>query len=150
MKRFFAMMAVAGIAGAAFFACGGGAKEEDKSEDTGYDDYEIADHGQKQADKTAKAASAFSDQEVKEGLALIEASDCKTCHKANDKIIGPSYAEVAAKYEPTAENVSTLAQKVIHGGSGNWGQIAMTPHPNTTPEDAEKMIKYIMSVGSAK
>jgi cytochrome c len=37
-----------------------------------------------------------------------------------------------------------LAGKVISGGSGVWGAIPMTPHPQVKEEDAIAMIKYIM------
>jgi len=32
------------------------------------------------------------------GLALIESSDCLSCHTTNSKLIGPSYEDVAHKY----------------------------------------------------
>ena len=37
-----------------------------------------------------------------------------------------------------------LATKVIKGGSGNWGAIPMSPHPQLKQEDVESMIKYIL------
>jgi cytochrome c len=30
------------------------------------------------------------------------------------------------------------------GGSGVWGQVPMTPHPNLSVADAEQMVKYIL------
>jgi cytochrome c len=60
------------------------------------------------------------------------------------KIVGPSYADVAAKYENTEENVSLLASKVIAGGVGVWGEIAMPAHPSVTEEDAKDMIRYVL------
>ena len=82
--------------------------------------------------------------DYQKGLTLIGGSDCLTCHKVNEKNIGPAYKDVAAKYENTEENVKMLALKVIKGGAGNWGQIPMTPHPNLKVEDAEAMIKYVL------
>ncbi|MBC6610985.1 c-type cytochrome [Hymenobacter sp. BT507] len=83
---------------------------------------------------------------VAAGAKLIENSDCTTCHRLNEKIIGPAYEAVAEKYPDTDANVTMLAKKVISGGSGNWGQIAMTPHPNLSEKDAEAMVRYILSL----
>ena len=60
------------------------------------------------------------------------------------KIVGPSYADVAAKYESTEENVTMLAQKVIAGGVGVWGEVPMPAHPGLTEEDAKDMVRYVL------
>ncbi|MCD8740026.1 c-type cytochrome [Mucilaginibacter roseus] len=80
------------------------------------------------------------------GGELIKASDCLSCHKEDVKLVGPAYADVAKKYKPTAANIDMLAEKVINGGSGNWGQIPMSPHPNVSKNDAKEMVKYILAV----
>jgi cytochrome c len=38
-----------------------------------------------------------------------------------------------------------LAGKIIAGGSGNWGDVSMLPHPDITNEDALEIARYIMS-----
>ena len=92
----------------------------------------------------ATSGNALSDNpDYQKGLALVAGSDCLTCHKTSEKNIGPAYKEVAAKYENTEENVKMLAGKIIKGGSGNWGAIPMTPHPQLKQEDVEAMVKYI-------
>ncbi|RWY53660.1 c-type cytochrome [Mucilaginibacter gilvus] len=78
------------------------------------------------------------------GATLIAGSDCTTCHKEHQKIVGPAFADIAKKY--TAADEEKLAKKVIAGGSGNWGDIAMSPHPAISLADAKEMVKYILSV----
>lgn len=82
----------------------------------------------------------------KDGKALIEASDCRTCHKDDSKLIGPAYQDVAKKYEKNDANVKMLAEKIIKGGQGNWGEIPMAGHPNISEEDASAMVEYILSM----
>ena len=82
----------------------------------------------------------------KDGKALIEASDCRTCHKDDQKNIGPAYKDVAKKYESNRENISKLADKVIKGGQGVWGELPMAGHPNLSKEDAEAMVEYILTI----
>lgn len=79
-----------------------------------------------------------------EGLALIEGADCLTCHKADTKLVGPSYQEVADKY--TDADIDHLAQKIIDGGQGVWGEIPMTPHAGMSKDNAKKMVEYILTL----
>ncbi|HMO32774.1 MAG TPA: c-type cytochrome [Lacibacter sp.] len=80
------------------------------------------------------------------GLALVVKNDCLTCHLVEEKNVGPAYRDIAAKYEPTAENITRLAGKIRKGGSGVWGEVPMTPHPQVSQEDAETMVKYIFEL----
>lgn len=79
-----------------------------------------------------------------EGLTLIQGADCLTCHKEDARLVGPSYQEVAAKY--TEADIDMLADKIIQGGVGNWGQIPMTPHAGLSKENAKKMVEYILTL----
>ncbi|MDM1553562.1 c-type cytochrome [Chryseobacterium bernardetii] len=78
------------------------------------------------------------------GFKLIEGADCLACHKIDAKVIGPSYQDVAEKY--TKADIDQLAQKIIEGGKGNWGDIPMTPHEGLSKDDAKQMVKYILSL----
>jgi cytochrome c len=79
------------------------------------------------------------------GKNLLETSDCKSCHNIKETSIGPSYVAVAERYK--GKNVSSqLAEKIIKGGSGNWGKNIMAAHPQHTTEEAVEMAKYILAV----
>lgn len=100
--------------------------------------------------KPADPADLSADPVYAEGLGILKRLDCLTCHTETRKINGPTYEEVAAKYDNTPENVSMLAEKVIKGikaGTGVWGgTVDMVPHPSLSKEDAEKIIKYIFKL----
>lgn len=83
-----------------------------------------------------------------EGRRLIKQSDCTACHLDDAKLIGPGYEEVAEKYPPNDTTITYLAQKIIRGGSGVWGNVPMTPHPQHSLEEAEKMAEYILSLNN--
>lgn len=93
---------------------------------------------------------ASVDDQVAQGEALVKGSDCKTCHHPTNKIIGPSHTDVAKKYEFTEANVKLLADKILKGGQGVWGQIPMTAHVDVTQVDAEKMARYVLSLDGEK
>lgn len=122
-------------------SCGG--KEEKAEKDGEYGEYETAEQD-KAGDK--EEAAATPQDLIKQGQALIDQSDCKTCHHPTNKIIGPAHSEVAKKYEFTKANVTYLADKIKNGGSGVWGEIPMTPHVDLSQEDAEKMAMYVLSL----
>ncbi|MGZ3958256.1 MAG: c-type cytochrome, partial [Flavisolibacter sp.] len=83
---------------------------------------------------------------VEKGLNLIAKNDCLTCHQVEVKTTGPAYMDVAAKYPNNEAVIDSLSNKVIKGGSGNWGTVPMTPHPSLSKEDARSMVKYVLSL----
>ena len=101
------------------------------------------------ANESATEAPATLDV-IAQGEALVKASDCKTCHHLVNKIIGPSHTDVAKKYEFNKANVDLLAQKIIKGGVGAWGEVPMSPHADISQADAEKMARYVLSLDGEK
>jgi cytochrome c len=93
-----------------------------------------------------KINSAIKKDEYETGLALVSNSDCFTCHKMNEKLVGPSFQDIADLYPITRINIDTLAEKIISGGVGKWGTIPMLPHTTISKDSARKMIKYIFAL----
>lgn len=77
---------------------------------------------------------------------LIDKSDCKSCHSVNVKSIGPAYAAIAKKYKGDAGAQDYLVKKIISGGSGVWGDMAMPAHPTISENDANTIVKYILNL----
>ncbi|MDB4768576.1 DUF1080 domain-containing protein [Saprospiraceae bacterium] len=84
------------------------------------------------------------------GERLIDKTDCKACHNTERKTIGPSYVDIAKRYSNTPENIATLVGKIQHGGSGNWGEVLMSAHPNLSATDAEQMVDYILGLAESE
>ncbi len=118
-------------------ACGGGTGTENKSDTTA-------------TTETPAPTDISENPDYKAGLALIGKSDCLTCHKTLEKLIGPSYKDVAIKYAGSDTAITYLAGKIIKGGSGVWGTVPMTPHPQVSEADAEQMVKYILLLKNAQ
>jgi glucose/arabinose dehydrogenase/PKD repeat protein len=53
------------------------------------------------------------------GKALTLGMDCKTCHKENEKSIGPNYTEIAEKYKKDPNAVVYLQKRMVEGGSSS-------------------------------
>lgn len=105
---------------------------------------------EKPADKPAAAPAqakpAATAGNFEKGKALLSKSDCLACHKVDQKVVGPAYQDVAKKYEANEKNIAYLANKIIKGGAGAWGDVPMSPHPTLSQGDAREMAKYILSL----
>lgn len=139
MKKVVVLIALFGITSWTLTSCGSKKDETKEATEEAYSDSEIAEPEKESVDDL-----------IAQGKALVDASDCKTCHHPINKIIGPAHADVAKKYEFTNENVNLLAGKIIAGGSGVWGAIPMTAHPDISKADAEKMAMYVLSLDGEK
>lgn len=80
------------------------------------------------------------------GKYWIEKSDCFTCHEWNEKMVGPSFQQIANQYSKDEETINELANKIKNGGSGVWGQAAMNPHPDISIDDLKTMVTFILSL----
>ena len=89
---------------------------------------------------------AEAKEELSKAMTLINGSDCATCHNETERTVGPSYKEIAERYEATEDNIILLTTKVIEGGTGVWGEVPMTAHPNMAEEDARTIVEYILSL----
>jgi cytochrome c len=91
-----------------------------------------------------KVADITEDPVYKKGVEIVAGNDCFTCHKIDEKNIGPAWRDVANKYAGQDTAVKYLAAKIIAGGSGVWGQVPMAAHPTLSQEDAETLAKYVL------
>ena len=78
-------------------------------------------------------------------MALATKSGCMACHGVNNKIVGPGYNEVQARYKDQTDAESRLVKKVKEGGQGVWGMIPMPPHGHVKDDDIKTLVKWIMS-----
>jgi len=148
MKKIFIIL-ILSPACALIIACGGGSSADKVSADSSVatDQSAVSQNANAAQDTTGSIGTENTGTTVassSKGAELIAKSDCLTCHKEHDKTIGPSYAAVAKKYKQS--DTDMLADKIIKGGSGSFGDIPMSPHPGVTPEDAKEMVKYILTV----
>lgn len=75
-------------------------------------------------------------------IALTQKYTCVACHGVDNKIVGPSFRDVAKKYGARADAVSYLAGKIRSGGSGQWGDIPMPPQA-LSEADAQTIAQWL-------
>lgn len=84
------------------------------------------------------------------GEKLVKENDCSSCHAADRELVGPSYAAIAKRYASQPTAAAKLSARIREGGSGSWGDVAMTPHPDLTDAQAQQMLAWILSVKGAQ
>lgn len=68
------------------------------------------------------------------------------CHSIEQKVVGPAYKDVAAKYKGKDVEAKLIA-KVKTGGSGVWGPVPMIANsPQVKDEDIKTIVQWILSM----
>lgn len=86
------------------------------------------------------AGGAFASED------LFRKSNCMACHAIDQKRVGPSMKDVAAKYSGDTTAAGMLARKIREGGVGVWGQMPMPPQPQVSESDAKALAEFVLSV----
>lgn len=129
------------------YACGGGTTSENAaSSETAQTEVVESTPATAPVETVQKEEISAADSQELTGEDKISNSDCLSCHMVEQKMIGPAYVDVAAEYENNEANVTMLAQKIIKGGVGAWGEVPMPPHADLSEEDAKDMVRYILSL----
>ncbi len=77
---------------------------------------------------------------------LARSKNCVACHHIERKTLGPAFKDIAAKYADDAASLKTLTEKVQKGGVGVWGQMPMPAQPQVSTEEAEALVKWILTL----
>ena len=70
---------------------------------------------------------------------------CVSCHKVSDKLVGPPFKDIAAKYRRDANAFARIAEQIHQGGSGKWGSVIMPPFPMATDAEIKSLADWILS-----
>ncbi len=76
---------------------------------------------------------------------MANKNGCMACHGVNNKIVGPGFNEIVAKYKGQADAEDRLVAKVKAGGQGVWGSIPMPPNAHISDADLKTLVQWILS-----
>lgn len=88
--------------------------------------------------------SVFADQ-IGATTELARASGCTSCHATAEKIVGPAFQAISAKYAGDKDAVDTLAQSIKNGARGKWGRIPMPAHPSLSASELKELSTWVLS-----
>jgi cytochrome c len=89
--------------------------------------------------------SAFASSSAFAQADLAKAKNCMACHAVANKLVGPAFKDVAAKYAGQKGAEDKLVQKVMKGSTGTWGPVPMPPNPQVSEAEAHALVKWILS-----
>ncbi len=95
--------------------------------------------------RTLGVQAAEAKPAVNPAMELATKNGCMACHGVNNKIVGPGYNEVLARYKDQPDAEDRLVAKVKAGGQGVWGSIPMPPNGHLKDEDLKTLVKWILS-----
>lgn len=75
---------------------------------------------------------------------LLSANACTACHQVDQKVVGPSFREVAARYAGDSAAAGKLAKKIREGGAGVWGATPMPPNTGLSDADMKQLVNWIL------
>ncbi|MES2398599.1 MAG: c-type cytochrome [Pseudomonadota bacterium] len=76
--------------------------------------------------------------------ALLTANACLGCHAIHQKIVGPSYHDVAMKYKGDAQAQGKLEASIRAGGAGKWGQVPMPAFAGLKPPEVQALAAFVL------
>ena len=98
----------------------------------------------------ASGAAVTPQTTSRAGQALVEASDCLRCHGMDRRYVGPSFRQIAARYQDRPNAAAYLARKIREGSVGEWGRTVMPRHPQVTEVQAHAMASWVLSLPIAE
>lgn len=96
------------------------------------------------AAKPAAAVAPGAPPAAVDVQAVLKANACLGCHAVSQKIVGPAYHDVAAKYKSDPQALAKLEASIRAGGSGKWGPVVMPPFGNLNPQELKALAAFVL------
>lgn len=90
--------------------------------------------------------TAFASGSALANADLAKSKNCMACHAVGNKVVGPAFKDVAAKYAGQKDAENKLVQKVLKGTSGTWGSVPMPANTQVSEAEAHTLVKWVLSL----
>ncbi|MGO4330372.1 c-type cytochrome [Cupriavidus sp. 2TAF22] len=88
---------------------------------------------------------ALPSAQSQDSAALAQKSNCMACHAADKRLVGPSFAEIAARYKDKPDGLAAVATSNRQGSKGTWGGMPMPANPGVSGEQAAELAKWVLA-----
>ena len=93
----------------------------------------------------ALAATALVSMPAFASKELASKNACMACHAVDRKLVGPSFQDVARKYNSQKDAEATLAGSIKKGGAGKWGPVPMPAQAALSETDAKTLASWVLA-----
>jgi len=90
---------------------------------------------------------AMADQTM---IDLAQQKACLGCHQVDKKRVGPGFKQISERYAGQVEAAPHLVEVILKGGRGNWGAIPMPAQTRVSPEQAQQLAQWILTLSPPK
>lgn len=81
--------------------------------------------------------------------ALIQKNACMACHAVDQRVVGPSFVDIARRYAGQPDAEATLARGLRVGGVGKWGPIPKPAQTAISDAEARTLVAWILGGNTA-
>ncbi|AOJ01229.1 MULTISPECIES: c-type cytochrome [Burkholderia] len=92
------------------------------------------------------AAAAHADAQQADGLTLAQRKNCMACHAIDKTLMGPSFHAIADKYAARGDAAGYLAQTIVKGSVGVWGNVPMPANTQLTSAEAGTLAHWVLTL----
>lgn len=78
----------------------------------------------------------------------VRANQCLACHQVEASSVGPSYLDVALRYQTRSDAADYLQKKLKTGGAGVWGEVPMPPQAALSDADSARIVEAILGLST--
>ncbi len=78
-------------------------------------------------------------------LPVMQANGCTSCHALSEKVVGPAFKSVAAKYAGDKDAAAMLMQSIQNGSRGKWGRVPMPPHASLSQAELKEIATWVLA-----
>ena len=93
------------------------------------------------------ATSVMADEAMRD---LAQQKACLGCHQVDKKRVGPGFKQISERYAGQLQAAPHLITVILEGGRGNWGAIPMPAQTRVSPEQAQQLEQWILTLSPAK
>lgn len=97
------------------------------------------------AEAAPAGAAAVATSAGQRAAQLLTKNGCVNCHHTSNRVVGPSYKEIAGKHGKRADGEAYLVKKMKEGGVGDWGQSMMPPQLTLSDDDARELARWMLN-----
>ncbi len=93
----------------------------------------------------ANPATAKADNAAVQALSLSKKYACTACHATTERVVGPSFQEIAKRYAGKSDAPAALANSLRKGVTGNWGKTPMPANADLTDAEANILVAWVLA-----
>ncbi|NYT43818.1 c-type cytochrome [Alcaligenaceae bacterium] len=82
------------------------------------------------------------------GQQLASSNNCLACHQIDSKRVGPAFNVIAQRFVNQDGAADYLAATIRSGGRGRWGAVPMPAQPQVSPDEAQQLAAWILSLAA--